>query len=480
MPTFCWLQEPSHCRGCPETRCCHGLKQETDVDHLHKERTRIVIIGGGFGGLACAQQLGNSEMEVIVIDRRNHNLFQPLLYQVATAALSPADIAEPIRRTLGRYHNISMMMAEVVAVDKDAQSVRLQDGSSVSYDKLVIATGSEYNYFGHDEWQGHAPGLKTIHEARKIRHKLLLSFEKAERTSDVQERRELLTTVVIGGGPTGVEMAGAISELGRFMIERDFRNLNRNDLRVILVEAGPRILAAFPEHLSLYATTYLKRAGVEILTQSRVQNIEEGGVAIGSEWVEAGCIIWGAGVKASPAASWLGLQGTAGGKIPTDQHLKVVGFDDIYALGDTSFLLGKDGKPLPGLAQVAKQQGIYLGKYLRRGAPPDAPAFEYHNRGNAAVIGRHAAVFDFGRWTLKGPLAWYLWAIVHVYLLINLEKRVLVSIQWIWRYLTKGRGARLIDETTNSTLNGPYSSKQHIGRAPHPVGAISNLQNPPI
>jgi NADH dehydrogenase len=412
-------------------------------DHVKR---KIVIIGGGFGGLACAIELGNADVDVMVIDRRNHNLFQPLLYQVATAALSPADIAEPIRKTLSRYKNISMIMAEVVGIDASAHLVSLAEGTSVNYDTLVIATGSDYNYFGHDEWQEFAPGLKTIHEAREIRQRLLVAFEKAERTDDPVKKQALLTSIVIGGGPTGVEMAGAISELGRFMISQDFRNLQPEHLRVLLVEAGPRLLAAFPEHLSYYAKRHLEQIGVDVRTGTMVRDIREDGADLAGDFVRAGSIIWGAGIKASPAHSWLDLPPTAGGRISIDDHLRVVGLRDIYALGDTTLLLGSDGKPLPGLAQVAKQQGSYLGKCLRFGENVSHKAFVFKNRGNAAVIGRNAAIFDFGRWTLKGRAAWFLWAMVHVYLLVNFEKRALVSIQWISRYITRQRGARIIEE----------------------------------
>ncbi|WP_049732467.1 NAD(P)/FAD-dependent oxidoreductase [Rhizobium ecuadorense] len=432
-----------------------------DAVHRASRHVVIVIVGGGFGGLACAMELGNApDNDVTVVDRRNHNLFQPLLYQVATAALSPADIAEPIRKTLARFKNINMIMAEVVGIDPRLHKVSLSDGDPLSYAKLVIATGSDYNYFGHDEWRQFAPGLKSIHEARHIRHRLLLAFEKAERAKSEPEKQALLTSIVIGGGPTGVEMAGAISELGRFMISRDFRNLQPYNLKVILVEAGPRILAAFPEHLSAYAKSYLENIGVEVRTGRRVMDIREDGAEIEGEFVPAGSIIWGAGVKASPAHSWLGIPGLAGGRIPVDDHLRVLGFDDIYAIGDTSALTGADGKLLPGLAQVAKQQGTYLGKSLRMGKA--VSGFKFKNRGNTAVIGRNAAVFDFGKWTLKGRAAWLLWALVHVYLLINFEKRLLVAIQWVGRYLTRQRGARIIDETAEGADDGPGAEPHHI------------------
>jgi NADH:ubiquinone reductase (H+-translocating) len=435
----------------------HGL------DAVNRASHHVVIIGGGFGGLACAMELGNApDIDVTVVDRRNHNLFQPLLYQVATAALSPADIAEPIRKTLARFKNIDMIMAEVVGINPSSRMVSLSDGDPLFYDQLVIATGSEYNYFGHDEWRQSAPGLKSIHEARQIRHRLLLAFEKAERAKSEPEKQALLTSIVIGGGPTGVEMAGAISELGRFMISRDFRNLQPDNLKVILVEAGPRILAAFPEHLSAYAKSYLENIGVEVRTGRRVMDIREDGAEIEGEFVPAGSIIWGAGVKASPAHSWLGIPGLAGGRIPVDDHLRVLGFDDIYAIGDTSALTGAGGKLLPGLAQVAKQQGTYLGKSLRMGKA--VSAFRFRNRGNTAVIGRNAAVFDFGKWTLKGRAAWLLWALVHVYLLINFEKRLLVAIQWIGRYLTRQRGARIIDETAEGADDGPSAPNRSTAK----------------
>lgn len=411
-------------------------------------RPRVVIVGAGFGGLACAKALADTEVDVTVIDRRNHNLFQPLLYQVATAALSPADISEPIRRTLGRSENIHVLMGEVVSIDPTARTVSLADGAAIPYDRLVLATGSKYNYFGNEDWQKHAPGLKSIHEARQIRHRLLLAFEQAERSQDEAEQRRLLTSVVIGGGPTGVEMAGAISELGRFMIERDFRSLRPEQHHVVLVEAGPRILATFPENLSDYAADYLRNIGVDIRLNTPVEDVTAEGVQVKDGFLPASCIVWGAGVKASPAAHWLGISPGPGGRLPVARDLSVDGFEGVYAIGDTALALDKDGEALPALAQVAKQQGTFLGKALKASLLKGAavPNFRFHNRGNTAVIGRNAAIFDFGTWQLKGRFAWLLWAIVHVYLLVNFEKRLLVSVQWIWRYTTRQRGARLIDE----------------------------------
>lgn len=414
---------------------------------------RVVIVGAGFGGLACAQALGGSPVEVTVVDRRNHNVFQPLLYQVATAALSPADIAEPIRRTLGRHRNVRVRLGSVEAVDLGARHVRLKGGDTLPWERLVIATRSEYDYFGHDEWRPHAPGLKSLHEARALRQRLLLAFERAEAEPDPTARRGLLTTIAVGGGPTGVEMAGAVIELGRDMVTRDFRRIAPEEVRVVLVEAGPRLLAAFPEGLAAYARDRLERAGVEVLLGRRVDRIEEHGAVVAGEWVPAGCVVWGAGVKASPAGLWLGLPSQGRDRrVPVDAELRVLGLPgaqgDVFALGDTARCLDEHGQPLPALAQVAKQQGLYLGRALRAEAEerPTPGPFRFHNRGNAAVIGRHAAVFDFGRWQMKGVLAWLLWAAVHVMLLVNFEKRVLVSIQWAWRYATRQRGARLIDE----------------------------------
>jgi NADH dehydrogenase len=406
---------------------------------------RIVIVGCGFGGLACAKALGGSEHQVLVIDKKNYNLFQPLLYQVATGALSPADIAEPIRRVLKKYRNVSVVMAEVERIDTADRRVLTNDGTHYPFDVLVMATGSRYTYFGHEDWAQFATGLKTIENARDIRTRLLSAFERAERSTNPQEQRNLTTTVVIGGGPTGVEMAGAIAELGRWTLQGEFRNVDPQSARVILVEGGERLLGQFPEELANYAQRELEELGVEIWLKRRVTQIDADGVTVDGERVPTGTVVWGAGVAATPAAEWLGVTADRAGRITVDADMSVPNLPGVYVMGDIAAFT-QDGKLLPGLAQVAKQQGRHLGRALRGATHPQqklAP-FRFHDRGNTAVIGRHAAIFDFGRHRLKGGVAWLLWAIVHVYLLVNVEKRALVSLQWLWRYITKARGVRLI------------------------------------
>ncbi|MGQ9371350.1 NAD(P)/FAD-dependent oxidoreductase [Azospirillum sp. ST 5-10] len=407
---------------------------------------RVVIVGAGFGGLACARELGRRGVHVTVIDRNNYHLFVPLLYQVATAALSPADIATPIRSILGRHRSVEVLLAEVTGVDTAGRRVQLAGGAAVPYDRLVLATGSVYSYFGHADWPAFAPGLKTVENARHIRTRLLTAFEQAEMCDDPARREDLMTTVIVGGGPTGVEMAGAVAELTRFALARDFRRIDPRSARVLLVEAGPRILAAFPDDLADYARRRLEGLGVTVMTGQAVERIDAAGVTVFGRTIAAGTVVWGAGVAASPAGRWLGVETDRGGRIRVAADLSVPGRDGVYALGDTALAAGDDGKPLPGLAQVAKQQGEHLGRALaadlRDGTPP--PPFRFRNRGNTAIIGRNAAVFDFGRRRLKGWLAWVLWAIVHVYLLVGGEKRLLVTTQWLWRYLTYERGARLI------------------------------------
>jgi len=409
---------------------------------------RVVVIGGGFGGIEVARALGRARMPVTVIDRHNYHLFQPLLYQVATAALSPADIAEPIRKILRRYRSVQVMLEEVARVDRDAREVVLSAGTRVPYDILVLATGATHSYFGHPEWAHAAPGLKTIADARLIRSEILRRFEQAEIAEDAAERERLMTFAVVGGGATGVEMAGAIAELARYTLAKDFRNIRPERAHVLLIEAGPRLLTAFPERLARYAQERLRRLGVTVLLNSPVQQLSTGSLVIGDRTIAVGATIWAAGVAASPAAHWIGVSTDSAGRIPVGPDLSVVGMPDVFAIGDVALALDEKGKPLPGLAQVAKQEGIYLGRALARRLPRPFPPFRYRSRGNTAVIGRKAAVFDFGWWQAKGAMAWFLWAFIHIYLLVGFEHRLLVSVQWLWRYFTYEQGARLIvDET---------------------------------
>jgi NADH dehydrogenase len=410
------------------------------------ERAGVVVVGAGFGGLACARRLGAAGVSVTIVDRRNYHLFSPLLYQVATAALNPADIARPIRRILSRHRSVRVLLAEAVGVDVAGRRLLLSHDRSLPYDRLVLATGSQYSYFGHDEWAPLAPGLKTLEDARAVRARLLTCFEQAEMATDAAVQAALMTTVVVGGGPTGVEVAGSIAELARHALARDFRNIDPRRARIILAEAGPRLLTAFPETLAAYAGRKLEALGVEVRTRCLVESIEEAGVRLAGAFVPAGTVVWAAGVKASPPGAWLGLAGDRQGRIPVAADLSVPDVPGVFAIGDLALCPGEDGQPLPGLAQVASQQGAHLGRALARnlqGGRP-LPAFRFHNRGNAAIVGRSAAVFDFGSWRLSGWLAWVLWALVHVWLLVGFDKRLLVSLQWLWAYLTYQRGARLI------------------------------------
>jgi NADH dehydrogenase len=402
----------------------------------------VVIIGGGFGGLNCAQALGGSDRRVTLVDRRNHHLFQPLLYQVATAALSPADIATPIRGVLARYRNIDVVLAEVSNIDVTKRHVQFRDGGYVPYDDLVLATGSVYNYFAHPEWSNCAPSLKSIEDARSVRARLLRCFEDAESCAEPGRRTALLTAVIVGGGPTGVEMAGAVVELARYTLRRDFRRINPVEARVILVEAGPRLLSAFPEELSAYALKALVSMGVEVKLNAAVQAIDEEGVHFKEGMIPAGTVLWGAGIRAGPGAGWLGIQPDRLGRVPVRDNFSVPGLERVYAIGDVAAFV-QDGQPVPALAQVATQQGRHLGRELRRDG--EVRPFRYRTRGDTAVIGRNAAVYVYRRFKMKGRLAWLFWALIHVYLLIGFDKRTLVMTQWIWRYFTYERGARLID-----------------------------------
>ncbi|MEX0734763.1 MAG: NAD(P)/FAD-dependent oxidoreductase [Steroidobacteraceae bacterium] len=408
-------------------------------------RPRIVIVGAGFGGLAAAEALARADAEITLIDRQNHHLFQPLLYQVATAGLSPADIAWPVRHLLRRQRNLRVLMAEVTAVKPGRKVVTLADGP-LAYDWLVLATGATHGYFGRDEWAEHAPGLKTLDDATGIRRRLLLAFERAEMASNPATSARLLTIVIVGGGPTGVELAGAVAELTRKALAKDFREIDPRQTRVLLIEAGPRLLPNFPEELSRYTATALQRLDVEVRLGQAVTRCDARGVQMGREFIEAGTIVWAAGVRASPAAEWLGIEADRAGRVLVAPDLSVPGHDNIYVIGDTALARNPDRAQLPGIAPVAKQQGSYVARAIlgRIAGRAPLPPFVYRDRGLLATIGRKAAVISYKRLRLSGWLAWWLWGAAHIYFLVSLRNRVIVVTQWLWSYLVFERGARLI------------------------------------
>jgi NADH:ubiquinone reductase (H+-translocating) len=418
---------------------------------------RVVIVGAGFGGLQAARALRNVPVEVTVIDRSNHHLFQPLLYEVATAVLSPADISAPIRNILKKQTNTRVFLAEVTGVDLQQQRVLMHD-KSVPYDYLILATGARHSYFGHDAWEPFAPGLKSIPDATAIRRKILLAFEAAEIETDLEKRRSLMTFVLVGAGPTGVEMSGAIAELAHKALASDFRNIDPTSARIILVEAAPRILTAFPEVLAKKAQKALNRLGVEVRTQAPVEAIDENGVVIAGKPLAAKTVIWTAGVTASPAGKWLGAETDRVGRVKVSGDLTIPGHPNIFVIGDTASAI-ENGKQLPGMAPVAMQEGRYVASVIthrvagkknvrtRRSGETSAPAvapFHYFNKGNVATVGRSYGVVEIGRLRVAGFLAWVLWLAIHIFYLIGFRNRILVIFQWAWAYLTFQRGARLI------------------------------------
>jgi NADH dehydrogenase len=404
----------------------------------------IVIIGGGFGGLYAARALKHAGAQITIIDRRNHHVFQPLLYQVAMAALSPGDIASPIRWILRRQQNVEVLLAEARRIDVEHKRVILADGE-LSYDFLILAAGATHAYFGHDEWRRRAPGLKTLDDALEMRRRVLLAFERAELEPDPDRRRALLTFVLIGGGPTGVELAGALAEISHQSLARDFRHFDPGSARIILIEAGPTLLSAFPPHLREAARRDLEALGVEVTTGAAVTDVQDGAVVIGSKRVEAATILWAAGVAASPVAATLGARLDRAGRVFVNADLTIEGHPEVFVIGDLAVLAGGDGKPLPGVAQVAIQMGKHAAHNIMRAleGQPYRP-FKYKNLGNMATIGRASAVADFERFTMKGLPAWLAWLFVHIFNLIGFRNRLVVMVQWAWAYITYQRGIRLI------------------------------------
>jgi len=411
-------------------------------------RHRVVVVGGGFGGLEAINRLKGADVDITLIDRRNHHLFQPLLYQVATASLSTSEIAWPIRYLLRDRPEVSTLLASVNGVDTQAREVLLEDGAKVPYDSLVLATGARHAYFGHDDWMPYAPGLKTLEDATMIRRRILLAFEHAERETDPVRQAALLTFVVIGGGPTGVELAGTIAEMAHVTLPPDFRHIDTRRSRVLLIEGGTRLLSAFDPSLSDYAKKALEKLGVEVVLGQTVSECSAQGVVYGDTRLDADTVLWGAGVRASPAAEWLGVPADRAGRVLVEPDLSVPGHPEIYAVGDTVSITGPDGAPVPGIAPAAKQQGRYVGAAIKarlRGAPSPGP-FRYKHSGNLATIGKRKAVIDFGRIKLRGPLAWWIWGIAHIYFLIGMRNRLSVALSWLWIHTRGQRSARLITQ----------------------------------
>src|SRR6201996_8438081 len=408
---------------------------------------RIVIVGAGFGGLETPYRLAGAPVAITLIDRRNHHLFQPLLYQVATASLATSEIAWPIRYLLRDRHEVTTLFANAGGVDAAGKRVLLEDGSSIPYDTLVLATGARHAYFGHDEWEPFAPGLKTLEDATTLRRRILVAFERAEREEDPAKRDALLTFVVIGAGPTGVEMAGTIADLANNTLPKDFRHIDTRKARVVLIEAGNRVLAGFPDDLSDYALHSLQGLGVEVMFGAPVTDCSADGVVFGGNKLDARTIIWAAGVRASRAAEWLNAPADRAFRLKVEPDLTVPGHPDIFAVGDTTVIGGPDGNPVPGIAPAAKQQGRYVADLIRaRLEGRTLPPFRYKHAGSLAQIGKRLAVIDFGRIKLRGALAWWIWGIAHIYFLIGLRNRLSVALSWVWVHARNQRAARLITQ----------------------------------
>lgn len=412
-------------------------------------RPRIVIVGGGFGGLSAAQTLARVRADITLIDRRNHHLFQPLLYQVATAVLSPAQIAQPIRTVFRDQKNVRVVLDEVIGIDAPARIVRTQQQGDIPFDYLILAVGASHDYFGKDDWAEYAPGLKSLEDATNIRRRILEAFERAETAESEDERRAFLTFCIVGGGPTGVEMAGAIAELAHRTLRGEFRRFDPATAQVILIEAGPRVLSSMPEDLSEKARRGLEKLGVTVRTGKMVTNCLPDRIELGEESLACRTIIWAAGVRASAAGNWLAAKQDRAGRVIVEKNLSVPGNPDVFVIGDTAAVFTDDGRPVPGVAPAAKQQGKFVAALIAdriAGRDTSSRRFVYDDQGNLATIGRSQAVVHMGRLKLSGTVAWWFWGIVHIFFLIDFRNRMSVLLDWLMTYLTYGRGSRLITD----------------------------------
>ncbi|MGE3842039.1 MAG: NAD(P)/FAD-dependent oxidoreductase [Vicinamibacterales bacterium] len=408
-----------------------------------ESRPHVVVLGGGFGGLTAARHLRGAPVHVTIVDRRNHHVFQPLLYQVATAGLSPGDIASPIRFILRRQANVRVLLADAIAIDVRRQCVQLDSGV-LTYDYLIVATGSTHAYFGHDDWARFAPGLKTLDDALAIRRRVLMAFERAERMTDEQARRRALTFTIIGGGPTGVELAGALAEIARHALRNEFDSIHPEEAAIILIEAGPALLATFPPDLREEAMRSLRRLGVDVRPNTMVTSVRDGAVEGSTFRIESETILWAAGVAASPLGATLGVPLDRVGRVKVQDDLSVPGHSNVFVIGDLAHIEGADRQPLPGVAPVAVQEAQHVARIIASGATGPRPPFRYVNLGNLATIGRASAVADFGWFRARGAFAWLLWLFIHILKLTGFRNRFLVLVQWAWAYVTYQRSIRLI------------------------------------
>ncbi|MEO0675915.1 MAG: NAD(P)/FAD-dependent oxidoreductase [Pseudomonadota bacterium] len=411
-----------------------------------ERRQKVVIIGAGFGGLSAARALQNAPVDVTIVDKRNYHLFQPLLYQVATADLSPADVAWPIRGIFSGDDNVKVALSEVQGIDLEARQV-IGDNATFDYDQLIVATGAQHSYFGHEEWEPFAPGLKRIVDATEIRKRILMAFERAEVAKDPAAQERELTFVIVGAGPTGVELAGSISELAQRSLAKDFRNIDPTQTRVILVEGGPRVLATMPEDLSAKALKSLERLGVEVQLDTMVEDITEEGVQTSKGFISAATKVWGAGVKVRKVGGWLDTPTDRTGRVEVEGDLSLPGHPEVFVVGDAAKVAWRDGADVPGIAPAAKQEGAFVGRRIARmarGRRASSKPFKYKHKGNLATIGRNAAVIDMGWLKLSGAPAWWIWGFAHVYFLIGVRRPVFVLLSWFWSYVTFAKGARLI------------------------------------